>query len=382
MIDSLFWLILFFLALALGWGLGRSGFSWPSRSRGSVRPIPSYPYVPLLDEQSDEALQRFIRALEINDSTLDAHLAVGRLLRKRGEVDKAIQLHEGMLANRQLTDVQAVQVRLELGQDFLAAGVLSRAETLFLELAEEKAVSLSALKGLLRIYEQEREWPKGVEVCERLITEDDYYRSVLAHYYCELAEQDMRRGRPKDALGYLDQALQADSSCLRAFLLQARLFSRAERHADAFSALIQACKLQPAVVGSVGSDVLEAAERNGANLEGALRAVIGEGRGLPVTAAVLVLARQIAQRSTSEALRFVQEHLRAHPSLLALKGWVELCQICGDSEKAAMADIEGALDKLLLADVRYRCERCGFAGKLLHWQCPACHGWGVVKPLY
>src|SRR5690242_4385196 len=117
----------------------------------------------LLNEETDKAVDIFVKMLEVDSDTVETHLAVGKLFRRRGEVDRAIRIHQNLIARPQLEKVYREQSLYELGQDYLSAGMLDRAERIFLELVSAKSHSAQALRTLIDIYEQEKDWENAVK---------------------------------------------------------------------------------------------------------------------------------------------------------------------------------------------------------------------------
>ena len=106
-------LVLPVLAVAAGWTLGRGGLRMDGADRAQ---LPSQYYRGfnfLLDGEEDDAVDAFTEALAVNEDTLDTHIALGSVLRKRGEVDRAIRIHQNLLKRPQLTAVQLHQSHLE-----------------------------------------------------------------------------------------------------------------------------------------------------------------------------------------------------------------------------------------------------------------------------
>ena len=136
--DNWLLYVLILAAIAIGWWLGRrerkhqAANEHQKLSRNYFQGL-NY----LLNEQPDRAISTFIQALEVNSDTIETHLALGSLLRRRGEVDKAVSVHQNLLARPQLNRETSHYVQLELARDYLLAGLLDRAEKLLLDLIEE-----------------------------------------------------------------------------------------------------------------------------------------------------------------------------------------------------------------------------------------------------
>ncbi|NNF96569.1 MAG: tetratricopeptide repeat protein, partial [Halobacteria archaeon] len=185
--------ILFFLlpiAALSGWWLGRR--SKARRQEESSLELPSS-YLRglnyLLNEQQDKAIDLFIQLLDVDNDTVETHLALGSLFRRRGEVDRAIRIHQNLIARPTLSKEQRMQALFELGQDYMRAGLLDRAETLLGELIGNEPHTVAALQHLLDIYQQEKDWDKAIQIAQRLESRTGQSkRNLIAQYYCEKAD--------------------------------------------------------------------------------------------------------------------------------------------------------------------------------------------------
>ncbi len=149
----------------------------------------------MLNEEPDRAVELFTRMAELDDEALETHFALGSLFRKRGEVDRAIRVHQNLMARPSLSRQQKVQAEAALAEDYLSAGLFDRAESLFQKLTESPDFRVQALRRLIRIYEMTREWAQAIETTAELEEADSMSvgsigrTSMVAHYYCELAEE-------------------------------------------------------------------------------------------------------------------------------------------------------------------------------------------------
>src|SRR5918995_233873 len=168
----------------------------------------------LLNEQPDKAIEAFIEVVKVDPETVELHFALGSLFRRRGEYDRAIRMHQNLLDRADLAPEQKVQVLVELGQDYLKAGILDRAEEVFKKL-EQSPQGVTARRHLLQIYEQEKDWPRAIEMTKQVETDP----RALAQYLCELAASEAAQSRPDGARRHLEAALEANRKCVRASLL-------------------------------------------------------------------------------------------------------------------------------------------------------------------
>lgn len=375
--TELLWLGLFTLAIGSGWWLGRRE-RLPHLRRRSAAAI-SYNH--LLDEQTDAALQRLVDVLEVSNETFDAHLGVGRQFRQRGELEKATQVHQSLLVRPELGRAERERAQLELAHDFLAAGLLSQAEPLLQSLVDSASgVTPQALRGLLRIYEQEREWERCIAVSQRLLSTDSAARVACGHYYCEQAERLLRRDQVEQAARQLEQALQVDPACVRASLILACLAWQEGRGNAAVGHLLRIAEQDPAFFPEALPQLLQYATSSAARerLEDYLRQILersGERRADPL---VLALAQVIRERhGIASGIDFLEQRLARQPSLQLIQRLLEWRAEAGAGAETAV--LRDAIGTLLGSSPAYGCRQCGFQARQLHWQCPTCHGWSTIQ---
>lgn len=379
------WVLLVFVSLAAAWYLG-----YQARHKRIVEQKSNLPrdYLVglnfLLNEEPDKAVDVFIKMLEVDSDTVETHLAVGKLFRRRGEVDRAIRIHQNLIARPQLDKAYREQSLFELGQDYLSAGVLDRAERIFLEVVSVKDYSIPAYRALLDIYQQEKAWENAIPIAAKLaIATRKNMQPIIAHYYCELAEIAIANQQKEQAGQYIKNALIADHQCVRASLLQARLDMNAGDYKSALLSL-KCIKDQNSDYISESIDALAScyeALNEEEKLVKYLMQVLKEYPRVPV---VLILSERIRRwKGDKIAANFVADYVRRYPSIRGLHLFISLYQ--SNTEGRAREDllILQNLTKKLLADKPdYRCVSCGFSGKSLHWQCPGCKQWGSVKSVH
>ena len=173
----------------------------------------------LLNEQPDKAIDAFIEIVKLDPETADLHFALGNLFRRRGETERAIRMHQNLLLRPDLPPEQRMQAQYELGQDFLKAGLLDRAEEVFQELTETP-YSIQARRALLEIFQREKEWKQAIDAAKALQNSGTGNRNKqIAQFYCELAEDELVNTHPEKALPLLETAISIDRMSVRATVL-------------------------------------------------------------------------------------------------------------------------------------------------------------------
>jgi len=381
------WLFLLLpVAAASGWWLARRGVDRPRYGSGRAAPDPAYfrglNY--LLDEQPDKAIDVFIKLAEVDRETVETQLALGSLFRRRGEVERAIRIHQSLVARTDLDRQQRAQALYELGQDYMRAGLLDRAERLFSELVEMKLHRRRALEALREIFQQEKEWSRCLEVAEKLrALTGAALANEVAHYHCELAEEALKTSNPDRAGEHLSAAQAADPACVRATMLQAQI-ALAQGDADAAVALYErAARQGPPFIPEMLADLLDAYRAAGLCDPRAPLLRLYELH--PSAPLVLALVDAIEQQEGEEAaVAFLTRHLSGHADLDCLERLLAIGERRPGrdaGERAAYQAVRGVIRHLREGRSEYQCEHCGFSARRLHWQCPSCKHWGSIKPI-
>jgi lipopolysaccharide biosynthesis regulator YciM len=375
------WLLLP-IAAASGWWAARR--SLMDRSSVAVRNADYFKGLNyLIDDQPDQAIEVFTRMADVDRDTAEIHLALGNLFRRRGEVDRAIHIHSSLIARTHLTDDQRQRAMLELGEDYLRAGLFDRAEELFQKLLDQPDHTVLALSRLIHIFQQEKDWRQAMAHSDRLERiSGESKRRQTAHFCCELAEEANTRRQDDEAKTWLLDALARDPNCTRANLLLGRLAMRAGDHHAAIAAF-QAVERQdrgylPEVIAPLGQCYSTLGRLN--EWIAYLREVQERDHGGRITDA---LAEWLLRQEGEEAaLRFLECELREYPTLLGLRRLVEIKLARGQgAEYADLRALHCISTQMLNNAARYRCGNCGFVVKSLHWCCPGCLQWSTIKPM-
>jgi lipopolysaccharide biosynthesis regulator YciM len=215
---------LFLLLAAAGWAMGRFG----ERDEEGQPPPLNIDYLKglnfLLNEQTDQALEHFLRMVRVDDKTIETHFALGSLFRRRGEIDRAIRIHQNIIARPDLAAEQRDQALYSLAKDYLGAGLLDRAESLFVRLSLGSRFQVQSLESLCGIYEQERDWEKAIDAGQRLeVLGGRSLALQVAHYHCELAESAVAKNDYSAAREFLKKARAGRPGTMRGALTRAHI---------------------------------------------------------------------------------------------------------------------------------------------------------------
>lgn len=382
------WPLLLPLALISGWLVARI---YKPKQKSEVNH--GYPYFArdyftglnyLLNEQDDKAVAIFIKMLEVDSNTVETHLALGSLFRRRGEVGRAIRIHQNLIARPQLSSYQRFEALLALGRDYLTAGVFDRAERVFQQCVEADVEQADqALWYLLDIYQQEKAWDQAILIAHKIqMRTGRSMQQVIAHHYCELTEQALKEQQIGKAEQYLAKALHSDSGSVRANLLQADVNMRVGRFHDAVSAYRRIVQQHPAFVTESLKGLLTCYEKLG-DIESGINFIKQLNDTHPNTAFILTLIRYLSDKQPIESVILLLENqLMKDPSLAGLIELIKLYQQKSSSTaQQAFKQLQTIAINLIEYKPAYRCEQCGFSGKILHWYCPGCKRWNTIKPI-
>jgi lipopolysaccharide biosynthesis regulator YciM len=383
-VTEWFWFFLLLPVAALsGWVIGRRGgerHSDTQVSRLSTTYFRGLNY--LLNEQPDKAIELFLHIAELDKETFETQVALGHLFRRRGEVDRAIRLHQGLVQRSDLSDAQKVQALLALGEDYMRSGLLDRAETVFSDLATIDQRAPQALKHLIGIYQAERDWPKAIENATRYeAATGEPMGRLIGQFECELADRLRAGGDIDGARAAVVRAYAADSKSVRAGMIDGRLELDAGNDVAAIHAYERAARHDTDFLPELLPSLLAAYERvgDGPGARAFLTEMSEHYRGV---APVLALTRLVeAEEGVAAARAYLAQQLKDRPSVRGEAALIDLTLADGVDHAATLHELRHITDQLLVRNPSYRCNRCGFGARSHHWQCPSCKEWGTIKPL-
>jgi len=269
----------------------------------------------------------------------------------------------------------------ELAQDYLKAGLLDRAEELFSKL-EGTAYEPQALKFLLEIYEQEKDWQKAIQASRKMDSIAGHSSAKeIAHFYCELASADMRHGRSGSARGFLESALNVNRKCVRAHILIGDL-ALAEGDAEEAIEAWKRVEQQNPVYLTLVAEKLVGAYRQIGRYEEGIALLRGYLAGYPSLDLLNTVFHSVLEREgTVAANELVRGELRRNPTLLGLDKLLEAQMLEAPIERRRDLElIRNLVHQHTRSLAMYRCDECGFKARQFYWHCPACHGWETYPP--
>ena len=362
---------------AAGWALGRFG----EREEEDPPPPLNIDYLKglnfLLNEQTDQALEHFLKMVRVDDKTIETHFALGSLFRRRGEVDRAIRIHQNIIARPDLASEQRDQALFSLAKDYLKAGLLDRAEKLFVRLSQGSRHQVEALESLTRIYEQEKEWEQAIEAGQQLeVLGGRSLALQIAHYYCELAEAAAVAKDYGAARQYVKQAQAGRPRTLRGALTRAHIAQETEDSKTALRLYHRIIDEHTYLIAEALPEIVAIYEREDAidELEKAFRKMLKKNPEMSTLVAYTAIVNDIGGISIIDEC--VEKYLLNEKTL---SEFIDM-QRATDGDDAAMARVRKALSNLASSTPRYQCQECGFSSQKLLWQCPSCRSWETQRP--
>ncbi|MCO4891803.1 lipopolysaccharide assembly protein LapB [Cupriavidus sp. WGtm5] len=402
MMFETWWLLVLPLVFGLGWMAARFDVRQMISEQGALPRSYFKGLNFLLNEQPDKAIDAFVEVARLDPETTELHFALGALFRRRGETERAIRVHQNLATRPDLPEPEREHALFELGEDYLRAGLLDRAEESLRRLMSGPYAA-SAKRVLLELYEVEKEWQKAIDAARELQTlEQKSYSVQIAQFCCELAQDALQRKRPEDAVKWLNQAVAENPANVRAPILLGDVAAAAGDARAALGHWLGIERQDAAFLPLVAERVVKAyaaLDEQGVALEW-LRGLL-KGKLAPEVLDTAYKA-ELEVNGAEAAARLMREQLRRQPTLLALTKYFE-AQAAVAAEPAAQAAVaeaatgqaEGAEDgdeakeTTAIRDLlqlrtrnmaRYTCRECGFRARLFYWQCPGCNRWETYAP--
>jgi lipopolysaccharide assembly protein B len=333
----------------------------------------------VLSEEPDRALEVFLRMSEVDDETVELHFTLGNLYRRRGEVDRAIRVHENILERENLTTQHREHAMFALGEDYFRAGLFDRSEHLFERLADESSRKPAALRYLLRIREQQRDWREAINVHRRFeVLAAPEHPTAIAHYHCELAEAAIARGDDAAARALLREAREAQRNFPRGALLRAGIALSENDAALAVRLCRRVVDLHPQLLPITLPRLVAALDAEGGQT--AERMLYDLTRTNPVRRAEIAYAGIVSSVYERPAiLECVRDLLREDPNLGDLVPAFAAEPFADPASQ--LLPLARALARVFRRSQKYRCVECGFATASHFWQCPGCRAWDALAPV-
>lgn len=379
MVDFEYWqLLLFPLFFGLGWAAARVDIRHLVKESRALPRSYFQGLNFLLNEQPDRAIEAFVEAVRVDPETIELHFALGSLFRRRGETERAIRMHQNLVGRDDLPQDLKLQALAELGQDYLKAGLLDRAEEIFDKLRDSDLAE-DAKRNLLEIYQLEKDWEKAIAIASEL--PDFASHREIAEYYCELAAAEIMRSRRDLAAVYLQTAFERNRKCVRASLLLGDIQFQQDQLLAAIETWQRIEQQDPPYLALVAQRLLDAFRKLDRREEG-LQLLRGYLEHYPSLDLLDVVFQLVLEGDGPEAAyKLVRDELKRNPTLLGFDKLLEARLLVTAPENRPDLDLaKGIVQGYTRRLARYRCDNCGFKARQFYWRCPACGGWETYSP--
>ncbi|SKC77601.1 Lipopolysaccharide biosynthesis regulator YciM, contains six TPR domains and a predicted metal-binding C-terminal domain [Burkholderia sp. YR290] len=378
---DLWWLLVIPVAFAFGWVAARYDLK-ALLSESSNLPRSYFRGLNfLLNEQPDQAIDAFIEVVKLDPETIELHFALGNLFRRRGETDRAIRVHQNLLSRADLPVNERDHALYELGQDFLKAGLLDRAEETFKAL-QSGDYALGAQRSLLTIYQIEKDWNKSIDTARRLETMGAAsLDKEIGHFHCELAQEALQQKKPDEARRQLELALKAYPQNVRATILFGDVDAAAGEYEKAIAQWLHVEEQNAAYLPLVAEKLMKAYEALGRQEDGADLLTSWVDR-YPSNDLLDVAYQHVsALRGPEAAHALARTQMQKSPNLAGMTRLLEAQQAVAEEPRRSELELMRTLIRQRTKNLpRYTCQNCGFRARLFYWQCPGCSGWESYAP--
>lgn len=380
------WLFLLLpVAMAYGWFMGRNSVKQNDHNAQqelSIKYSTGLNY--LFSNQQDKAIDYLLEALKVEDDSVEAHFAMANLFRRRGELDRALKVHEHLVQQKHLPNSAQQQAVFELGKDFLSAGLYDRAENMFNQLLKSKEYGLKSLTYLMQIFQSTKDWERGIELKKAIVkTKDKKLMHNLANFYCELATIALKKDEFIAVIELLENALLQDPNSCRANWLMAQIYENHQQYVEACKCYqdiyTQDKEFFPDVIDKMHHCYKELGEEE--EFFKFIRQVYEETGSSSALISYLTHIEQT--NSLSKAKEFILLALKRRPTIRGFKHFVKMQMT--EAEQASTTEnldvIKQLISEYLKLKHRYSCRTCGFNSSTHYWSCPSCHDWEQLKPV-
>ncbi|WP_102795308.1 lipopolysaccharide assembly protein LapB [Bowmanella denitrificans] len=383
MLELLF--LLLPVAAGYGWIMGRNSLRQAQRKQSSILSKHYYKGLNfLLSDQPDKAVDTLIKMINVDSDTVETHIAMGNFFRHRGELDRAIRIHQNLVDKEQVNDSLKQQALKELGRDYMLAGFLERAEAVFLQLLDSDKYFLDAQQQLFNIYQNTKEWDRAIELAERMVNchgDSLELCERVAHFYCEQAAIHLKKQEFELAEKSLQKAVLSDEHAVRPWLMLGQMAIAQQDYRQAQEYLQQVPVRDVTWLSEAVPLLQECADKLQDN--SILESLLDEYHQQCATAYLAKVKLMANQGRGIQAAEFLLQQLRKKPTMKGFETLMHLYQQHSNEKQVgdSLAMLQELVQEQIKQRPKYRCTACGFSGRQLHWLCPSCKKWGLVKPI-
>ena len=328
----------------------------------------------LLNEESDKAINLFSNLIEIDDETIQTHLALGVLFRKQGRVDKAIQLHEYILSKDDLPENHYYQTLFELGENYFSAGIYNKSEDIFLKLKDDENHKEDALNKLIIINEYFGEWEKALNYLEELDAQNNQDLSISRnHYYCEIAEMHIENGDIKSANTYLLKAQGLHTDSIRSEYIKLLINLENKDNLSAISSFISMVNKNRVALIIALPKILQSTDNDLDAINTELSKLLdNDPEIIDYLALVGVMYPDIENKLIENVM---QSFIEKQDIVQEIDKLDDNYSIVSNISNQLSQSMRHKLNNKMKSEYKFSCKKCGYQTISFTWQCPTCKSW-------
>jgi lipopolysaccharide biosynthesis regulator YciM len=332
----------------------------------------------LLNNEDDKALKIFTDLIDVDSSTIETHLALGGVYRRRGEFDKAILIHQNLLSRPRLEKSVKSQVLYELAKDFFSAGLYDKSERILLNLKENKSYFESCNEYLLLIYELSKDWDNAIKFTKsikQLNIRKSSIDIIISHYYCEKANDYKKDNQLNKSITVLRKAIDINNQCKRAYMTLFE-FNAFSNPSLALDNLINLLEIDSIYLIILSNQIVELSTTHQDSI---------------IDKRICNIILQFSNHNNFSPILYefmfnMSSYDTPHDYLNLTKENVFTNIFNNLYLTKKTSDIVNVTNNDLLTLIKnnfltYNCSNCGYTAKNYIWQCPSCNQWETIKPI-
>ena len=337
----------------------------------------------LLNEQADKAINLFSEIVQVDEETIETHLALGVLFRKQGKIDQAIKLHENIISRKELKEHHYYQTLEELAEDYYVAGLYGKSEEIFKKLIDIKNHKSSSLSKLMQIYEYTSEWDKALSTTEKLnaIDPSNEYKKNIPHYLCQISEKYIAKNDLENAELYIDKAKATKSSSSRILFVSIQIALKKRELVKAVALYKKLCEISDLGHQILLPDLIATAKQNGHinQVNEMMQGICNKSSKVKEHLALLAIMN--LNLDDKIIMQSLHEFLSNELYFSELLRFNEMKSISELVSKELINNIRVKLNQKSMNKFKYLCKNCGYKTIKLSWQCPTCRNWESSTPI-
>ena len=331
----------------------------------------------LLNDEDDKALKIFTDLIDVDSSTIETHLALGGVYRRRGEFDKAILIHQNLLSRPKLDRGIKNQTLYELGKDFFSAGLYDKSEKILLNLKNNKSYEESCSEYLLLIYELSKDWDTAIKFTKNINNDKIRNLSInhlISQYYCEKAYEYQKDNQLNKAITVLRKAININDSSSRPFsmLFKINIHSNPTISLDN---LLNLVRIDSSFLVILSNEIIELS-------------TIHQDKDIDKKISNIILEFSKEDQFSPQIYEFmfnINNYSSPNEYINRTKNniFTDIFDNLYSEKSMNSNESKTNLDLLTLISnnfLTYSCSNCGHSVKNHIWQCPSCNHWETFRP--